>query len=152
MRARITRYFAACNKGDAKAIADSLSPEAVHYFPGIEPLRGAQKIGAFWAGLVEREGSQWTIDKFLADRHGAVIEWTHYRTNSGHLLRGVEWYGFDEDGKISELKAYYAAPTDWSCDSVQLRGYPYKERGYHLRSPSLPPLEEKGKATRARSG
>ncbi|MDA4121576.1 MAG: nuclear transport factor 2 family protein [Thaumarchaeota archaeon] len=149
MKARIARYFAACNSGDAKAIADSLSPRAVHYFPGIEPVRGAQKIGALWAGLVNRKGSQWTIDRFLAGRDGAVIEWTHYQTKSGRLLRGAEWYSFDEDGRIAELKAYYAAPSGWANESVQLKGYPYKERGYHSKSPTLPKGSRTAKTPRA---
>jgi len=145
MNARIALYFAACNTGDAKAIADSLSPRAVHYFPSIPPVRGARKIGALWARLVKSEGSQWTVDSFLAGEGGAVIEWTHYRTKKGRLLRGTEWYRFDGRGRISELRAYYAAPSDWVAKAFELMGYPYEERGYNLRSPTLPPARKKAK-------
>jgi len=128
----VGRYFASCNAADAEGIMECLSPNAVHYFPGFHPVIGANRIATFWVGLVEEQGSQWTIDRFLAGEDGAVIEWTHFRTKKGQRLRGTEWYTFDGNGKISELKAYYAALHDPRSRSVQLRGFPYKKRGYPM--------------------
>jgi hypothetical protein len=134
----VSRYFASCNAGDSDGIIGCLTPDAVHYFPGWAPVRGAKNIAALWVKLVGEAGSQWTIDKFLAGEAGAVIEWTHFRTKSGKKLRGSEWYTFDADWRISELKAYYAAPHDPNSRAVQLRGYPYKRRGYPMKSRTTP--------------
>jgi hypothetical protein len=136
----ISSYFRSCSAADSEGIIACLNADAVHYFPGLPPVRGAKRIAALWVGLVEGQGSQWTIDKFLAGEDGAVIEWTHFKTKKGQLLRGVEWYTFDSEGKIAELKAYYAAPQDPLSRKVQLRGYPYRKRGYPMRSPTRPPV------------
>jgi len=136
----VRRYFRSCSAADAEGILGCLSPDAVHYFPGLPPVRGAKRIAALWVRLVEEQGSQWTIDSFISGEGGAAIEWTHFRTKKGTLLRGAELYSFDADGRISELRAYYAAPQDPESRSVQLRGFAYKKRGYPMRSPTRPPV------------
>ena len=140
----VSKYFASCSGADAKGIIGCLNKDAVHYFPGWPPVRGAKRIAELWVRLVEEEGSQWTIDRFLAGADGAVVEWTHFRTKGGKVLRGAEWYTFDEDGKIAELKAFYAAPHDPKSRRVELRGFPYRKRGYPMRSPTLPPVPPAG--------
>jgi methyltransferase len=137
----IRTYFAACNAADVEGIAACFVPDAVHYFPpGMYdgPFRGARTIAERWRGAVETLGSYWTIDRLVADpaTHQAVIEWTHFKTKQGKVLRGDEWYRFEaSSGLIKEIRAYYASPQDPSLDRLELGGYDYAANGYALEPP-----------------
>ena len=136
--ALIRRYFDACNAADYQALVDCFTPDAVHYFPaGLPevPWRGADTIAKKWIWCVETLGSQWTIERILIshDKPEAMIEWTHWKNKSRTALRGAEWYIF-EDGKISEIRAYYASPADKAVAINQLVDFDYDGRGYHLKS------------------
>ncbi|MGH8990751.1 MAG: DUF1330 domain-containing protein [Acidimicrobiia bacterium] len=141
MEALIRRYFDACNAGNAQGIAACFVPDAVHYFPpGMYdgPFRGATTIGQKWHKAVQTIGSYWTIDRILCDpdNRQAVIEWTHFKTKDGKVLRGDEWYVFDAaTGLIAEIRAYYASPQDPSLDRLELGGYDYAGQGYALGPP-----------------
>jgi len=141
MEATIRSYFDACNSGDPAEVARYFTPDAVHYFPpGMYegPFVGADTIGRRWAEAVAELGSVWTVDSFVGDPYAgvAVIEWTHFKTSSGTVLRGDEWYRFDRNsGKISEIRAYYASPQDQTLQRLELGGFDYPSRGYALESP-----------------
>ena len=141
MEALIRRYFDACNAADVDGVAACFVPDGVHYFPpGMYegPFRGAHTIGARWADAVERLGSRWTVDHVLVDpaRAEAVIEWTHFKTKQGTVLRGDEWYRFDPDtGLITEIRAYYASPQDPTLERLELGGFDYEGRGYPMTPP-----------------
>jgi methyltransferase len=141
MRALITRYFDGCNAGDVGAMVACFVPDAVHYFPpGMYggAWRGAQFIAERWAEFVATIGSAWSIDRIVCepDSDQAVIEWTHYKTAQGTLLRGTEWYLFDvASGLITEIRAYYASPQDPTRTRLELDDFDYAARGYPLVSP-----------------
>jgi ketosteroid isomerase-like protein len=137
MEATIRAYFADCNRGDAARIAGWFVPEAVHYFPAGSPfgtLRGAEAIGRCWADCVAQIGSHWTVDNVVANAENgqAVIEWTHFKTRLGQVLRGDEWYRFASDGRILEIRAYYACPTHAGVAEHGLGGFAYADRGYPM--------------------
>jgi uncharacterized protein (DUF1330 family)/ketosteroid isomerase-like protein len=142
MAALIRRYFDACNAADVDGIAACFVPDAVHYFPpGMYdgPFRGARTIAEKWRTAVETLGSYWTVDRLVCDpaSHQAVIEWTHFKTRQGTVLRGDEWYAFDRDtGLIREIRAYYASPQDPSLDRLELGGYDYAAHGYAAAPPA----------------
>ena len=142
METLIRRYFDACNAADVEGIAACFVPDAVHYFPpGMYdgPFRGATTIGEKWRKAVETIGSYWTVDRIVCDPESrqAVIEWTHFKTKDGKVLRGDEWYVFDAaTGLISEIRAYYASPQDPSLERLELGGYDYAAGGYALEPPS----------------
>ncbi|MDS1139664.1 nuclear transport factor 2 family protein [Pusillimonas sp. SM2304] len=137
--ALIRRYFQACNAASYEDLVDCFTPDAVHYFPaGLPdvPWRSADTIARKWIWCVENLGSKWTIEKILVSHNSpeAVIEWTHWKTGQGTALRGDEWYRFDpETGKISEIRAYYAAPADKTAAINELVAFDYPGRGYHLK-------------------
>ena len=141
MEALIRTYFDGCNEADVEKIASCFEPDAVHYFPpGMYggAFRGARTIGERWRAAVKRGGSSWTIDRVLCDPDSdqAVIEWTHFKTAEGTVLRGDEWYVFDADsGLIREIRAYYASPQDGARRRLELEGYDYAGRGYPLEPP-----------------
>ena len=140
--ALIRRYFDACNAADYQALVDCFTRDAVHYFPpGLPdvPWRSADTIARKWIWCVETLGSQWTIERILVShlveqgRPEAMIEWTHWKNRSGTALRGAEWYLF-ADGRIHEIRAYYASPADKAMASNELAGFDYAARSYHLQS------------------
>jgi hypothetical protein len=141
MESLIRTYFDACNAADADAIAACFVDDGVHYFPpGMYggPFVGADTIAARWVKAVETFGSVWTIDQLLTDPASAraVIEWTHFKTFQDKMLRGDEWYLFDEQsGLIREIRAYYASPQAPDLDRLELGGFDYAARGYPTRSP-----------------
>jgi methyltransferase len=141
MDALIREYFQGCNDADADAIAACFTEDGVHYFPpGMYggPFRGARTIAERWVAAVETFGSMWTVDQVIAEpRTGrAVIEWSHFKTLQGTLLRGDEWYIFDPaSGLIREIRAYYASPQDPSLERLELGGFDYDARGYAVTQP-----------------
>ena len=134
-------YFAACNEGDVDEIASHFVDDGVHYFPpGMYggPFVGGKTIGERWAAAVDELGSIWTVDRILTDPEDAraVMEWTHFKTEEGTVLRGDEWYEFDpETGLIEEIRAYYAAPQSPDLDRHELGGFDYAGRGYPVEPP-----------------
>jgi uncharacterized protein (DUF1330 family) len=141
MEELIRTYFDACNAADVEGVAACFVPDAVHYFPpGMYdgPFRGARTIAERWRGAVETFGSYWTVDRVVADpaSHQAVIEWTHFKTKQGKVLRGDEWYLFEpSSGLIKEIRAYYASPQDPNLERLELGGYDYEGNGYALQPP-----------------
>ena len=142
MEALIRKYFDQCNEADKKNIMACFVPDAVHYFPpGMYdgPFRGAATIAAKWQEAVAKLGSYWTVDHVIVDPRTdrAVIEWTHFRTKTGTVLRGDEWYRFDPvSGLITEIRAYYASPLDPTLSRLELGGFDYAGRGYPLAPPA----------------
>lgn len=141
MEQRIRDYFDACNTGDPELIASHFVDDGVHYFPPgmyLGPFRGARAIGERWRDAVRNFGSVWTVDQVICDpaTARAVIEWTHFKNHQGTMLRGDEWYVFDEGtGLIKEIRAYYASPQDPSLRRLELEGYDYEGLGYPDHSP-----------------
>lgn len=141
MEQLIRTYFDACNAADVDAIAACFVPEGVHYFPPgmyAGPFRGGRTIGERWRAAVETFGSYWTVDQVIVDPETdrAVIEWSHFKTRQGTVLRGDEWYIFDaESGLIREIRAYYASPQAAGLERLELGDFDYAGRGY----PAAPP-------------
>jgi methyltransferase len=141
MRELVTRYFAACNQGDSAAIAACLTPDAIHYFPpGMYggAFRGGREIGDRWVQAYNGLGSRWALENVVvdADANIAVAEWSHYKTRHGQVLRGDEWYVFDdESGLISEIRAYYASPQAADLARLELAEFDYAGRGYSMEPP-----------------
>jgi ketosteroid isomerase-like protein len=141
MEARIRTYFDGCNAADVEAMVACFVPDAVHYFPpGMYggAWRGARTIAERWAASVATRGSAWTIDRMVVDPGSlqAVIEWTHFKTGEGTVLRGDEWYVFaPESLLITQIRAYYASPQDPSLTRLELGDFDYAGQGYAVDCP-----------------
>ncbi len=140
IEATMRGYFDACNTGNVDQIANYFTPDAVHYFPpGMYngPFVGARTIAERWSDAVANLGSVWTVENIIIDARTrrAVMEWSHFKTYQNKLLRGDEWYEFDENGLITEIRAYYASPQAPELERLELGGFDYTERGYALESP-----------------
>ena len=137
MEQRIRDYFAACNSADAGRIAAFFTPDAVHYFPGElygGPCRGSERIGQKCSEMVRRFGTFWTIDQLVCDPDTgrAATEWTLDNQKIGVLIRGAEWYHFDADGLLVEVRAFVAMAPDRTRARYELGGFDYAGRGYAL--------------------
>jgi methyltransferase len=135
MEEAIHGYIAACNTGDAEAIAAFFAPGAVHLFPaGLwRPCPRRTGDRQTFARLVQASASRWSIDQILCDPGGnrAVAEWTVRRT--GLLLRDDEWYESDPaTGLITEIRGYLASPPASGASRLELQGFPYADRGYTM--------------------
>ena len=141
MEAVMRTYYDGCNEANPEKIMRCFTPDAVHYFPpGMYqgPFQGADTIAERWRQAVEKFGSYWTIDALLIDarKAEAVIEWTHFKTRQGTVLRGAEWVVFDrETGLMRELRAYYASPQAAHLARLELGGFDYEQRGYEMEAP-----------------
>jgi hypothetical protein len=88
-----------------------------------------------WIKSLEVNGSRWTIDRLVADDDGVATEWTHFKPRIGELIRGAEWYEFDEKDLLTSIRAYYASPRDQDRKKNELEGFPYAALGF----PLIPP-------------
>jgi hypothetical protein len=133
----VRRYFEACNEADRAKMYSCFADEVVHYFPpGVGgPYVGKKSIADLWISSVDVNGSRWTIDRLVVDDSGVAIEWSHFKTKIGELIRGAEWYEFDANGRITVIRAYYASPRDEKRKVNELEGFPYAARGFPLTLP-----------------
>jgi hypothetical protein len=131
----IRRYYDGCNEADVEKMRSCFVSDAVHYFPEGAPqgpFRGATAIAEGWQTAVNTLGSSWVIERLAIDEHEkvAILEWTHYKPKEGIYLRGDEWFEFSDEGFITEIRAYYAAPTASAPRVHELGSFPYNERKY----------------------
>lgn len=135
----VRTYFEACNEANREKFYAVLAENVIHYFPPQVggPYRGREAVTNLWINFVKEKGSQWTIDRLVSDGREVAIEWSHFKTKVGELIRGAEWYEFDEAGMITEIRAYYASPRDQNAKVNQLEGFPYTEKGFPLEAPKV---------------
>jgi SnoaL-like domain len=133
----VRKYFEACNEANREKMYSCFADEVVHYFPpGVGgPYVGKKSIADLWVESVQANGSQWTIDRVVADDSFVAIEWSHFKPKIGELIRGAEWYEFDTKGLIRMIRAYYASPRDGKKKVNELEGFSYASQGFPVRSP-----------------
>ena len=138
---RVHTYFEGCNEANREKLYSCFAENAVHYFPpGVGgPYIGKKAIADLWIETVRVNGSRWTIDRMLADDREVAIEWTHFKPRIGEIIRGAEWYEFDEDGLITVIRAYYASPRDTKSKVNELEGFPYEAKRFPLQPPDEAP-------------
>ena len=125
-RSLVENYFAACNSGDASAVASHFCEDAVIYDTNHKPVRGATKIGEFYARVREQwGGAVWEVDTYVGDTDVAAIEWSMHGQKDGQsfTVRGSEHYEF-RDGAIGEIRQYWTFNRE--NPEVGLRGFPYQ--------------------------
>jgi len=138
----IRRFYDGCNEANAEKMRSCLAPDAVHFFPAGAPqgrFDGAEDIIEAWKKSIAENDSRWTIDRMLIDDSlgEAVVEWTHFKPRLGVYVRGDEWYRFGKDGRITEIRAYYACPTAAEPQVHELGGFDYVQRGYATKPPEV---------------
>ncbi|MEO0682608.1 MAG: nuclear transport factor 2 family protein [Pseudomonadota bacterium] len=142
--ALLRRYFDACNAADRAALVACFTDRATHWFPPGMPggaWRGAEAIADGWVRFVDRLDAVWTVDRVCAaaDGRDAVMEWSNWtrgRDGVERLTRGADWYRFDlHVRRITEVRAYFAAPLSSDLVAHELAEFDYATRGYPIRRP-----------------
>ena len=129
----IRTYIEACNKADSTAISACFRSDAVHYGPGIPKWSGAAAIGGNFAKRVSETCQWWTVDQLVADadRCAAALEWTRFDPSRRQIVRGVDWFDFEEETLlIREVRPYFAARPDPNAERQQLQDFDHAARGY----------------------
>lgn len=128
----VRRYYEGCSRGDVALMKSTFTPDVVHYFPLLDPIRGADALAAHWLDLHQRLGATWTVDHAIVQGDEVAVEWTMRFTPRGAtrpvLWRGAEWLVV-RNGRISEVRAYYHHPVEPRITS-ELKDFPYRPRGY----------------------
>jgi hypothetical protein len=142
LEATVRRFYDGCNTGSDELLRSCLTEDAVHYFPVGSPFERFGSAGELvegWRAAIRRFDSRWTLDRLVIDEHlrTAVVEWTHFRPATGGWVRGAEICVFADDGRIREIRPYYAVPAgDPSCRH-ELAGFDYEGRGYATEPPDV---------------
>ena len=145
LAACVRRYFDGCNEADREKLYSCFAEGVVHYFPpGVGgPYVGKKAIADLWIESVRVNGSRWTIDRLVADERSAAIEWSHFKPLIGECIRGAEWYEFDEGGRMTAIRAYYASPRDKTHKVNELEGFPYETSDYPIVAPEAAPRSQR---------
>ncbi|WP_051834063.1 nuclear transport factor 2 family protein [Streptomyces sp. NRRL S-646] len=131
----ISRYYDGCSTGDVDLMRTTLAEDVVHFFlapnPGSAPVRGGEHLARYWRKVHRLIDAVWVVDHILDGEAEAVIEWTMFWTpqHTGRRVatRGAEWFTFDTDGRIREIRSYYRQHEE---RDTELDAFPYAERGY----------------------
>jgi ketosteroid isomerase-like protein len=106
----VRSYYEALNTGDADAVANHFTDDAVHWYTRREPHVGARAIAENAALGVEHLNARWTLEHAVEGEDEVAIEWSmafdHPRDGRRLLDRGAEFLAF-RDGLICEVRAYY---------------------------------------------
>jgi ketosteroid isomerase-like protein len=135
-------FYEACNQGSAPKLRACLAEDAVHYFPAGAPqgiFRGRDSIIEAWQSAIRTHDSRWTLDRLLvdADVGEVAIEWSHFKPVAGGCARGAEICTFDDAVRITEIRAYYAAPASHADGRYELGHFDYAGRGYATEPPAV---------------
>lgn len=142
VEALVRRFYEGCNEGSAPKLRSVLAEDAIHYFPVGAPqdiFRGREAIITAWQAAIRSQDSCWTLDLLLVDEElGQVaIEWTHFKPALGGYVRGAELCTFDDELRIVEIRAYYAAPALDGGGRYELGRFDYAGRGYATETPAV---------------
>ena len=92
-----------------------------------------QALANYWCKVGHRTQASWQLDHGLVQASEAVIEWsmrwTPSQTGVSEILRGTEWYVFEE-GWISEIRSYHNNFYLQHPENRALRDFDYRSRGY----------------------
>ena len=94
---------------------------------------GAAAIGGNFAKRVSETCQWWTVDQLVADadRCAAALEWTRFDPSRRQIVRGVDWFDFEEETLlIREVRPYFAARPDPNAERQQLQDFDHAARGY----------------------
>ena len=124
--ALVERYFEACSRGSAEAIAACFTGDATIFDTNLPPVRGDAACGRFWTTVRSRwGGARWRIDHGIADGDEVACEWTMQGVaDDGRpvTFRGSDHYRFEGD-RIAEVRQYWVFDREGLMSG--LLDYPY---------------------------
>ena len=131
----IRRYYRGCNTADHGLMVSTFTADVVHYFVDHSAVRGAKALANYWCKVGPKTQAHWALDHAIVEEPECVIEWSMRwvpaATGKAELLRGTEWYRFD-DGLISEIRSYHNNFYLQGPENRELHDFDYRGRGYRL--------------------
>jgi ketosteroid isomerase-like protein len=128
---RVRAYYEALNTGDAEAVAQHFTDDAVHYYTRLNPHEGAAAIADHAAVAVAAIEAQWYVENLIEQGDQVAIEWTMTwrdpKSGEKRLDRGTEWFLF-RDGRIAEVRAYHHGGK--KNPQGDLLGFDHRGRGH----------------------
>lgn len=127
--ARVRAYYEDLRSGDPADVEQHFNADAVHYYTRRDPDRGAARIAEYAALAVQHLNAVWRLEHLAGTPDGPVaIEWSMEfdspKTGKRMLDRGAELFEFDDEGLITEVRAYY------NERGGDLRGFDHAGRGH----------------------
>jgi ketosteroid isomerase-like protein len=132
----LRRYIRGCNTGDLELMMSTFAADIVVYFIEQPPVRGREAVAKFWKDYHETNHARWTVDHVVVQGNEAVMEWSSFDASADQrgeaFQRGVDWFVFDGN-RIAEIRQYYDVRGYLPAEAAyELKGFPYRERGYPL--------------------
>uniref|UniRef100_UPI003BAB919B nuclear transport factor 2 family protein n=1 Tax=Stappia sp. TaxID=1870903 RepID=UPI003BAB919B len=144
----VKAYFDACNSGDRDAFYRLFEPDACHFLPKgmFGPFRDIESLFDQWRRDVIDNGSYWLLDAVFVNPNGqmACAEWTAVKPAQDIHFRGVDIFAFSPEGRIREVRVYYAAPRDPTIGPNELGGFDYAAAGWSVSPDRRGQLSEDG--------
>ena len=116
--ALLRETYAAMARGDGRAIAANIAPDAVWHIPGASPLagdkRGLDELFAFWRHVAELSGGGMRLElrDVLANDERACVWVRGSATRDGRTFEELGVHVFEiRDGKIAEAWFHYEDQT-----------------------------------------
>ncbi len=129
----IKRYYDGCNTANFDLMMSTFTDDIVHYFVDHGAVKGASGLANYWVKVGPRTAAHWRLDHALVQEPEAVIEWsmrwTPPATGEAEILRGSEWYLFEDD-KIAEIRSYHNNIYLQNEKNRELWDFAYAERDY----------------------
>ncbi|MEH6557143.1 MAG: nuclear transport factor 2 family protein [Oceanicoccus sp.] len=129
----IKTYYRGCNTANRELMQSTFTDNVAHYFVDHSAVVGADNLANYWAKVAPKTQANWTLDHILVQEPEAVIEWSMSwvpaTTGIPELLRGSEWYIFEDD-KIAEIRSYHNNFYLKNAKNRELWDFDYSGRGY----------------------
>jgi steroid Delta-isomerase len=111
MKAAMQSYIDTYNSGDAEAVVALFADDAVVEDPfGTPSKRGKQELLAFYRYSIST-GAKLSLDVPIRGSHGNAAAMAFSATLEAMTIRVIDVMTFDEAGKFTSMKAYFA-PDD----------------------------------------
>jgi nuclear transport factor 2 (NTF2) superfamily protein len=131
---RVRAYYDDLRSSDAADVARHFNADAVHYYTRRDPDHTSARIAEYAALAVQHLNAIWRLVHLAGEADGPVaIEWSMEfdspKTGERMLDRGAEFFEFDDEGLITEVRAYY------NERGGDLRGFDHAARGHSVLEP-----------------
>jgi steroid delta-isomerase len=111
VRAAVERYVDTFQRQDRDSWVDLFAQDAVHYDPvGTPANRGREAIAGFWDRTFDMlEKGQFEVHNTFVcgDQAAMVFTFTGTAGGGGIIFDGAETFVVDDEGRITEFRAYW---------------------------------------------
>ena len=130
---KVSKCFRGYNTGDVELMMSTFDEDVTAYFIALPPVHGSENLAQFWKRVYDTIKARWTVDHAIVAGQEVVLEWSMdwppSEWSKVGFARGTEWYLFKNE-KIAEIRHYGNIHSSGPDQILELRGFPYLDRGY----------------------